>query len=341
MNQLIARILHQGKLLGLTAVTGTVLLSCASVRDSAGPVKIDGSSTVYPITKAVAEAYKGANKDAAEIDVKFSGTTAGFRAFCEGKTDISDASRPIEKAEIAMCNRNNIRFLELPIAFDALTVVVNPSNNWAKSLTTEELKRMWEPSADGKVKSWNQIRPDFPDAPLNLYGAGTDSGTFDYFTKAIVGEERASRLDYVKTEDDEITVQGVEQDPNALGYFGLAYYEANARKLKAVPIDSGKGAILPTRQTVERAEYQPLSRPLFIYVNLGTMQKSPALENFVEFYLKNAPAIVSKVGYIPLPGEGYHLASVTFYNGEAGTVFDGQPQIGLTIGDLLRKKAKF
>lgn len=340
MNNQRKRLLHQVKLLSLSIGLGTVLLACASAQDNK-PITIDGSSTVYPITQAVADAYKAQNKDAVEITVEFSGTTGGFRKFCEGKTDISNASRPIDNQEISICNRYNVRFIELPMAFDALTVVVNPANNWAQSLTTEELRKMWEPAAEGKVTRWNQIRADFPDKALNLFGAGTDSGTFDYFTEAIMGEARSSRLDYVKTEDDKITVQGVEQDPNALGYFGLAYYEANAKQLKTVPIDAGSGAIVPSRETVERAEYKPLSRPLFIYINLETAQKNPALRDFVEFYINKAPEIVPTVGYIPLPKEGYHLANVTFQNGEAGTVFEGKSQIGLTIGELLRKKAKF
>lgn len=331
---------HQVKLLSLSIGLGTVLLACASAQDNK-LITIDGSSTVYPITQAVTEAYKAQNKDAVEITVEFSGTTGGFRKFCEDKTDISNASRPINNQEISMCNRYNVRFIELPIAFDALTIVINPANNWVQSLTTEELRKMWEPAAEGKIKQWNQIRPDFPAQPLNLYGAGTDSGTFDYFTEAIMGEAHSSRLDYVKTEDDKITIQGVEQDPNALGYFGLAYYEANAKQLKTVPIDAGSGAIVPSRETVERAEYKPLSRPLFIYINLEAAQKNPALRDFVEFYINKAPEIVPTVGYIPLPDEGYHLANVTFQNGEAGTVFEGKSQIGLTIGELLRKKAKF
>ncbi|MBR8829685.1 MAG: PstS family phosphate ABC transporter substrate-binding protein [Chlorogloea purpurea SAG 13.99] len=317
-----------------------LLLSCAPVEKKQG-IKIDGSSTVYPITKVIADNYKSENKDVVDMEVNFSGTTDGFQKFCEGKTDIANASRPIEQQEIELCNRNKIRFVELPIAFDALTVVVNQANNWVQSLTVEELRKMWEPSSEGKIKRWNQIKPDFPDQPLNLYGAGDKSGTFDYFTGAIVGTERASRSDYVKTEDDEITVRGVEQDPNALGYFGFAYYKANQKKLKAVPIDGGKGAVPPAQETVENAQYQPLSRPLFIYVNLAAAQNNPDLKNFVEYYIKQAPSVVSQVGYIPLPGEGYHLATVTWQKGEVGTVFEGKPQIGLTIGELLRKKAKF
>jgi phosphate transport system substrate-binding protein len=322
--------------MGLTLL----LLSCAPV-EKKEDIQIDGSSTAYPITKAIADSYKGENKDATNIDVQFSGTSSGFQKFCEGKTEITGASRPIEKPEIELCNNNKIRFVELPIAFDALTIVVNPANNWVQSLTVEELRKMWEPTAEGKVKRWNQINPSFPDQPLNLYGAGEKSGTFDYFTEAVIGTERASRSDYVRTEDDEITVRGVGQDPNALGYFGFAYYKANENKLKAVPIDGGKGPVLPAQETVERAEYQPLSRPLFIYVNLEAAQNNPELKQFVEYYLKQAPSIVSQVGYIPLPAEGYHLAKVTWQKGEVGTVFEGKPQIGLTIGELMRRQAKF
>ncbi|MEB3175844.1 MAG: PstS family phosphate ABC transporter substrate-binding protein [Cyanobacteriota bacterium] len=305
------------------------------------PFSIDGSSTVYPISKAVLEQYQQSAPKAPPIQINFSGTTGGFRQFCEGKTQISNASRPINREEINLCNQNEVRFLELPIAFDALTVVVNPQNSAVNSLTVAELKTMWEPGAQGKVMKWNQVNPAFPDQPLRLVGPGGDSGTFDYFTEAIAGKAGASRMDYLQTEDDGITVQVVEQNPNALGYFGLAYYEQNAKQLKAVPIDNGAGPVAPTKENVEKATYQPLSRPLFIYVNLAAAQNNGNLRDFVEFYLKSAPETVAKVGYVPLPEDGYHLAEVTLQNGEAGTVFDGQSQIGLTIGELLRKKAKF
>ncbi len=318
-----------------------LLLSCGGEPPKAS-IKIDGSSTVYPITQAVVDAYKNEKGGDTDITLRVSGTSGGFREFCEGKTDISNASRPIHNNEMAMCNRYNTRYLELPIAFDAITVVVNPKNTWANSLTTEELKTMWQTSAEGKIKNWQQIRSNFPNLPLNLYGPGTDSGTFDYFTEAIVGKEGDSRLDYVKTEDDLIIVQAVKQDVNGLGYLGIAYYEKNADGLRAVAIDDrGKGAVLPSRENVEKAQYHPLSRPLFIYVNLQASQSNPALKEFVEFYLKKAPKVVTDVGYVPLPEEGYHLAKVTFYNGEAGTVFDGKSQIDITIAELLRKKAKF
>ncbi len=289
----------------------------------------------------MAEKFKSSQPGTAEVSVKFSGTSGGFREFCAGKTDISNASRPIQADEMSLCNRYGVRYIELPVAFDALTVVVNQENNWIDSITLEELKKMWEPAAEGKITNWNQIRPEFPNKPLNLFGAGQDSGTFDYFTEAVVGKSGASRKDYVASEDDNTLVQGVSQYPNALGYFGLAYYEQNPQKLKALGIDSGKGAIVPSRETVVNSQYQPLARPLFIYVNGEKAQKSRALQEFVEYYLDNAESIVKEVGYIPLTDEHYHLATVTFFNGEVGTVFGGQSQFDVTLAELLRQKAKF
>lgn len=322
--------------------TATLLASCTSVDSrNSKTIKIDGSSTVYPITKSVAQKFKASQKNLVDVTVNFSGTTGGFRKFCEGETDISNASRPIHTQEMAMCNRYRVRYIELPIAFDALTIVVNKDNDWVTSLTTEELKKIWQPEAQGKIKRWNQVRANFPNKPLNLFGAGKDSGTFDYFTEAIVGQEDASRQDYVKSEDDDILVQGVSQDPHALGYFGLAYYEKRASQMKAVAIDSGKGAVLPSRETVTRAQYQPLARPLFIYVNAEKAQKEPTLKEFVAFYLQNAGKVVEEVGYIPLTEEAYHLDLVTFYSGEVGTVFAGKSQFDLTLPELLRKRAKF
>ncbi len=320
----------------------TLITACAAVNSrTPQPIKIDGSSTVYPITRAVAEKFNALQKNDVDIIVEFSGTSGGFRRFCAGETDISNASRPIRTQEMEVCNQNQIRYIELPIAFDALTVVVNKDNTWVSSLTTEELKKIWQPAAQDKIKRWNQIRPEFPDKPLNLFGAGKDSGTFDYFTEAIVGTEDSSRSDYVASEDDDILVQRVSQDANALGYFGLAYYEKGSNNLKAVAIDSGKGAVLPSRETVVKAEYQPLARPLFIYVNAEKAQNNPALRDFVQFYLENGQTIVEEVGYIPLTDEHYHLDRVTFFNGEVGTVFDGKSEFDLTLAELLRKKAKF
>lgn len=304
------------------------------------PIAINGSSTVYPITEAIIKDYsKG--QDAVEVTAEFSGTSGGFRAFCEGKTDIADASRPINREEMKLCNDNQVRYVELPIAFDAITVVSNPKNDWLDSLTVEELKRIWEPAAEKTLTRWNQVRPEFPDEPINLYAPGEDSGTFDYFTEAIVGQAGASRLDSLKSEDDEILVQGVVQDLYSLGYFGFAYYEARIADLKAIGVDNGKGPVLPSRETVEKSEYQPLSRPLFIYVNATKAQNNPALRKFVDFYLANASTTAAQVGYIPLPEEAYNLGKISFNKGEVGTVFDGKSVMDLTIGELLKKQATF
>ena len=210
-----------------------------------------------------------------------------------------------------------------------------------EDITVQELAKIWSPQAEGKITNWNQIRASFPDKPLNLYSPGEDSGTFDYFTEAIVGTGRSSRQDTTKSEDDDVLVQGVTQDVNALGYFGLAYYEQHADEMKAVAIDSGKGAVLPSLETVEQAEYQPLSRPLFIYVNAASAQKNQDLRQLIDHYLAQAPELVKEVGYVPLPAEAYHINKVGFHKGEVGTVFEGKSQFNLTIPELLRKQAQF
>ena len=313
----------------------------SSVSQTSASIKIDGSSTVYPLTDAVAKEFKQANPGS-KVEVAFSGTTGGFKKFCAGETDINDASRPISTAEIAACRQAGIRFIEIPVAFDALTVVVNPQNTWAQSLSVEDLKKMWEPAAEGKIKTWNQIRPDFPNRPLSLYGAGGNSGTYDYFAEVITGEAK-TRSDYTGSEDDTVLVQGVESDPNALGFFGFAYYEQNQSKLKAVAIDDGKGkgAIAPSQEAVEQAQYQPLSRPLFIYINLPKSQQNPALRDFVTFYMDNVQRTVQTVGYIPLPAEAYGISKVHLYKGEIGTAYDGKPQPYLTIREVLQKEQTF
>lgn len=308
---------------------------------TAQTIKIDGSSTVFPITDAIAKEFNKTKQNKADVQVAFSGTSGGFKKFCAGETDISNASRPINAAEMKACDANGIRFVELPIGFDALTVAVNPQNTWAQDITREELKKLWEPAAEKQITKWNQIRPSWPDRPINLYGAGKDSGTFDYFTEATVGQPKASRNDYTASEDDNVLVQGVANDPNALGYFGFGYFEDNQDKLKALAIDNGKGAILPSRETVEKAQYQPLARPLFIYVNVRANQQKSELREFVKFYLNNAKRIVETANYIPLPEEGYHIAKIHFESGKVGTVFDGKAELNLTIGELLRKEKKF
>lgn len=320
-----------------------VLQACAQVQSKEQQtINIDGSSTVYPITEAITKTFRSdKNTSKAEIKSDFSGTGGGFKKFCAGETSMTAASRPILKEEMSLCNQNQVRYIELPIALDALTIVANPANNWANDITVEELKKIWQPEAEKKINRWQQVRSSWPDKPLTLYGPGKDSGTFDYFTEAIIGQDQASRTDYVYSEDDEALVNGVSQDPNALGYFGSAYYEENSDKLKAIAVDNGKGAVFPSREAVETAQYQPLSRPLFIYVNAQKAQENPALEEFVEYYLEKAPEIVTQVGYIPLPPEGYHLAKIHFQRGKIGTVFDGKQQLNLTIGELLRKQAQF
>ena len=258
-----------------------------------GTIEIDGSSTVYPITEAVAEEFRKVHPDV-RVNVGISGTGGGFKRFTVGETEISDASRPIESSEAETAKKNGIEYVELRIAIDGLSVVVNYGNDWVDYLTVEELKRIWEP--ESTVQKWSDIRPGWPDRPITLYGPGTDSGTFDYFTAVIVGKEDASRADYTASEDDNVLVQGIAGDPNALGYFGYAYYAENTDRLKIVPIDSGKGPVTPTDQAIKNGEYSPLSRPLFIYVNAASMQR-PEVKAFVVFYLENAEKLVAEVGY--------------------------------------------
>lgn len=247
-----------GLLVLTTSCTAASNSSTQSQQPSQPLIKVDGSSTVFPITQAIVKEFQKTQTDKTQVTVGVSGTGGGFNKFCAGETDISNASRPILTAEMAACNNAKVRYIELPIAFDALTIVVHPQNDWAKDITVAELKKIWSPSAQGKITRWNQVRSSWTDRPLKLYGPGKDSGTFDYFTEAIVGKA-TSRNDYTASEDDDVLVKGVSNDPNALGYFGFAYYEANTDKLKALAVDNGKGSVLPLRQTVEKAQYQPLS----------------------------------------------------------------------------------
>ncbi len=303
-------------------------------------ILIDGSSTVYPLTDEVVKELQFENENAPEITVSFSGTGGGFRKFCAGETDISNASRPILADEMAACRASGIDYIEIPVAYDALTVVVHPDNDWLDSLTVDELKAIWEPAAEGSITRWSQIRPGFPDQPLELYGPGRDSGTFDYFTEAITGESEASRTDYTASEDDTELVQGVVENPYALGYFGYAYYKDSQQKLKAVAIDSGEGSITPSDETVISGDYHPLARPLFIYVNADAAQAKPELSTFVEYYLNNVRFLATVVGYVPLPNEAYNIAMEHFQSGRVGTVFEGKSQTNLTIEDLLEKEAR-
>lgn len=268
-----------------------------------GNISIDGSSTVYPISEAVAEEYLAVNPRV-KVTVGESGTGGGFKKFGRGETDINNASRPIKQSEIELCDENNIKYVELMIAYDGMAIVVHPKNTWATDITVAELKRLWEPAAQGVITKWNQIRPEWPDREIHLYGAGTASGTFDYFTEAIVGEAKSARGDYTASEDDNVLVQGVASDENALAFFGLSYYENNKDKLKLVPVDdlkddNGTGAILPSLETVKNKTYAPLSRPLFIYVNSKAAEQE-VIQDFITFYLDYADKLVQEVGYIPL-----------------------------------------
>jgi phosphate transport system substrate-binding protein len=267
-----------------------------------GTIEIDGSSTVYPITEAVAEEFGAETGGGVRVMVGVSGTGGGFRRFCNGETQISNASRHIRSSEAELCAQNGIEYIEMQVAIDGLAVVVNSQNEFVQCLTVEELRRMWEPGS--QVNDWSQVRAAFPDQPLRLYGPGTNSGTFDYWTEAVMGEERASRTDFTASEDDNVLVQGVEGDRNALGYFGYAYYHENQGRLRAVAVDNGQGCVQPTPETVIAGDYAPLSRPLFIYVRRDALQR-PEVAAFVRFYMEHAPALVREVGYVPVQQDVY------------------------------------
>ncbi len=271
--------------------------------DLEGTIKIDGSSTVYPITEAVAEEFRVDNS-AVKVTIGISGTGGGFKKFGRGETDISDASRPIKQKEIDLCAEKNITYVDLTVAYDGLAVIVNPANDWVDHFTVDELKLLWEPAAQGVVMKWNQIRPEWPDEEIHLFGPGVASGTYDYFTEAIVGESGSSRGDFTASEDDNVLVQGVAGDKYGLGFFGLAYYEENADKLRLISVDGGGGPVAPSIETVSNGTYTPLSRPLFVYVN-STAAKRPEVQKFMKFYLKNAPVLSEEVGYVPLPAADY------------------------------------
>ena len=305
-------------------------------------VVADGSSTVYPITEAVAEEFQKANPGV-KATIGISGTGGGFKKFCGGETDISDASRPIKPTEVEACAANKIEYIELPIAYDGLAVIVNPKNDWVDCLTVADLKKMWEPEAQGKVTKWSQVRDAWPANDLHLFGPGVDSGTYDYFTEAIVGKEHSSRGDFQSSEDDNTLVQGIGSDKSALGFFGYAYYEENKAKLKLLGIDdgkdeNGKGCIKPSRESVEKGEYQPLARPLFIYVKKQSAER-PEIQKFIAFYLEKGPHLVDEVGYIALPADAYKLAKKRFDGKVTGSLFGGKgSQVGVTIVDLLKKE---
>ena len=316
------------------------LVGATSAASAQTIIAVDGSSTVFPITEAMAEEFQKANPGI-KVTVGISGTGGGFKKFCRGETDISDASRPIKKSEAETCKKAGIEFIELPVALDALAVLINPKNTWASEMTVAELKKIWQPEAQGKIMNWNQVRPGFPDAPLKLFGAGVDSGTYDYFTEAIVGKEHSSRGDFTASEDDNVLVQGIAGDVNAIGFFGLAYYVENKAKLKAVAVklnDTAKG-VLPAVETAKNGTYQPLARPIFIYVNKKSLDTKPEVAKFVDFYLdpKNATKLVAEVGYVPLPVEALKGFKERVTKRMVGTGFTGS-KVGVSVEELVKEK---
>ena len=302
-------------------------------------IKVDGSSTVEPISEAVAEDYKKKN-DSVDITVGTSGTGGGFKKFGRNETDISDASRPISHTEDSICKAASIDYIELPIAYDGLAVVINKDNDWLTKITVKELKKMWEAAAQDKVKKWSDINPKWPNQEIHLFGPGTASGTYDYFTEAINGKAKSSRGDYTASEDDNVLVQGIAGDKYALGYFGLAYYEQNKDKLNVVAIDdekkeNGDGGIVPSQETVKNGTYQPLSRPLFIYINKKSSAK-PEVKSFVDYYLANVSKLATEVGYVALPDEANKLVGERWIAGTVGSLFLGHDNVGIKMEDLLK-----
>lgn len=309
----------------------------AAAKGGVFTIVVDGSSTVYPISEAAGEAFQRQMGGRVRVTVAESGTGGGFRKFCRGETHVQDASRPITASEMTACQNSGVRYIEIPIAFDALSVVVNPSNP-VRSIKLEELKKTWQPEAQGRITNWNQINPAFPNMPLSLYGAGTASGTFDYFTEAVNGKSKASRTDYTPTEDDNVTVQGVAGEAGAMGYFGMSYYLENTSRVRALAVSyQGKPAVLPSPETVENGTYVPLSRPIFIYVNAAALSRKPVAD-FVNYYLTNGPALVRQAKYVPLPAVAYQTGLQRVAQKRAGTAFGGRNDVGANIAEVLQRR---
>ncbi len=327
------------------------LVGCGGAQGGSSPqgpaattVTLDGSSTVFPISEAVAEEFQKVAQGV-RVTVGISGTGGGFQKFCRAETDISNASRPITAVESAACAKTGVAFVELPVAYDGLAVVVNPKATWLDSITVAELKTLWAPEAQGKVMRWSQVRAGWPDRELHLFGAGVDSGTYDYFTQAIVGREGASRGDFTSSEDDNVLVQGVASDELAIGFMPYAYYIENKAALKLVAVDdskpdNGAGPILPSVETVKVGTYQPLSRPVFIYASVNALER-PEVARFVDYYLTHGGALAEEVGYVPLGERGYALVQAHFKARAIGSVFEhAGSQVGLTIDQLLQRETK-
>ena len=306
--------------------------------DLSGEIIIDGSSTVYPITELAMQQFAEIAPNV-RIQLGVSGTGGGFKKFCAGITDISDASRPIKPDESEICRANGIEFVEIPVAFDGISVIVNLENRWVQCMTVDELKQMWAPDSEGKVVTWKQIRAEWPDQPFKLYAPGIDSGTHDYFTAAIVGKEDASRNDYIGSEDDYILMQRVIEEKNGIAYVGFAYYQEYTDKVGVVAIDAGNGCVSPSIETITNGTYTPLARPLFIYVRNDRLDR-PEVEAFVTFYLDNAADLVQAARYIPLPPRLYELVEQRVAKRTTGSVFSEGIQVGVSIETLLMLEDK-
>lgn len=319
----------------------TSFIACVGLAHAQSVIKIDGSSTVYPVTKIAADQFEVMKKNTVKIAMEISGSGGGFKKMCRGEIDIANASRPIQKKELLECKNAKIQFIEIPIAFDALTVAINPHNTWSTSLTVTELNKIWGPSAQGKITRWNQINPAWPAEEISLYVSDRDSGTFDYFTEAIVGKAKSSRNDFNKSRNDIALAEDIANNKNALGFLGFAYFLENQNKVKAVAVDNekGNGAVLPSVDSVENGAYQPLSRPVFIYVNAKSAKKQEVQE-FITYYLKNGILITKEAGLFPLPPRAYNTMLEHFNKKRVGTLFDSVSGVGLTIDDLIRREGR-
>ena len=325
--------LWKAVVVGAAVAGATGLFGCKKSENQAQAVKVDGSSTVFPIMEAIAEEYGRANRGV-HVTVGISGTGGGFKKFCTGETDLSNASRPIKPSEVELCAKNGVEYVELPVAYDGLAVVVNPKNSWANEISVAELKAMFEPAAQGKISRWRQVREGWPDTELRLYGPGVDSGTYDYFTEAVVGQEHASRGDFTSSEDDNVIVTGIANDTNALGFFGFAYYAENKDKLKVLPVNG----VVPSLETIRDGSYQPLSRPVFVYVSKASLEK-PAVAALVKYLNTEGGELVKEVGYIPLPQRAYELSQARVDARRTGSLFGGKgSQVGVSIPALLEKE---
>lgn len=319
----------------VAAVAALALTAGSALGQQAFTIQIDGSSTVFPLAEAVAEGFQQQTSGRVRVTVGESGTGGGFRKFCRGETHISNASRPISASEMASCRAAGIQYVEIPVAFDALTVVVHPSSP-LRSITVDQLRQIWRPEAQGQVTNWRQVNPQWPDMPLALFGPGSASGTFDYFTEAVNGRSRASRTDYTPSEDDNVIVQGVASNTGGMGYFGLAYYEENRSRLRALAVDNGAGPVEPSVANAANGSYAPLSRPMFIYVNAAALRR-PQVQQFVQYFVNNGARLSAQVGYIPLPANAYQVYLQRAQARTQGTAFGGRQAIGITIEELLSR----